>query len=50
MPDFCVQYVTYFDRLLIEGVKWLADNEYLYYVVMCLVIVIIQMKRGLNDE
>lgn len=37
MLDFCIRYVTYLDRLLIDGIKWLVDNDYLYYVIMCLV-------------
>lgn len=40
MLDFCIRYVTYLDRLLIDGIKWLADNDAVYYAFMCLIPVI----------
>ena len=49
MLDFCIRYVTFLDRLLIDGIKWLTENDDGYYAFMCLIPIlgtIITAMRG----
>lgn len=33
--ETALAYITYLDRLIIDGVKWFVDNNCWFYVIMC---------------
>ena len=50
MLDLYFQYVIWLNRTLVNGIKWLVDNDCWYYVTMCLVPVIATTITMVKDS
>lgn len=50
MLDLYFQYVVWLNRALVNGIKWLINNENTYYIFMCSVPFIGTVIRMLKEK